>query len=88
VTEHPAEPAQWLPDHFEGLRCVTLPAIPTVYGLDDPEEGVTKWVVALPGGRAYIIPLEEDGSLIHTSLELVVRRWAPRKGADLVLVTT
>ncbi len=88
MTEHRPESAQQLPDHLKVLRCVTLPAIPTVYALDEPEDGVIAWVLALPGGQAYIVSSGEDGTgVVHTSLTQVVRRWAPLRGADLVLVT-
>jgi hypothetical protein len=88
--EHRPGSAQQLPDQVEVLRCVTLPAIPTVYGLEEPEDGVTAWVFALPGGQAYIVSSdEEEGSSVevHTSLDRVVRFWAPHRGADLVLIT-
>jgi hypothetical protein len=49
---------------------------------------VTGWVVALPSGRAYIIPREEEVGLVHTSLERIVDWWAPHDGVELVLVTT
>lgn len=90
MTERRPESAQQLPDHVEILRCVTLPAIPTVYGLEDPDEGVTAWVFALPGGLAYVVSSdeEEDGGVVHTSLDQVVHFWAPWQGADLVLVAT
>ncbi|MGH3766192.1 MAG: hypothetical protein ACRDS0_15550 [Pseudonocardiaceae bacterium] len=90
MAEHRPESARQRPDHAEVLRCVTLPAIPTVYGLDDPDEGVTAWVLALPGGRAFIVSSDEESSagVIDTSLDRVVRWWAPRRGTDLVLVTT
>ncbi|MGH3905806.1 MAG: hypothetical protein ACRDTE_16715 [Pseudonocardiaceae bacterium] len=69
------------------LDCVTLPAIPTVYALHRPGDGVTDWVFALPGGGAIIVPSDDDGTtVIHTSMDLVVRRWARVQGADLVLV--
>jgi len=102
MTEHRPEPEQPLPEQplpeqplpeqplseLVNIRdCVTLPAIPTVYGLRHPEDSVTAWVFALPGGRAYIVPSREDGtSVIHTSLDLVQRRWARVKNAQLVLV--
>ncbi|MGH3853860.1 MAG: hypothetical protein ACRDR6_10270 [Pseudonocardiaceae bacterium] len=38
----------------EALRRVTLPAIPTVYCLANPDGGVTSGAFALPGGLAYI----------------------------------
>ncbi len=89
MTEHRPESAQQRPDHIEVLRCVTLPAIPTVYGLDEPEDGVTAWVFALPGGYTYIVSSDKEGGggVVHTDLEQVVRWWAPLRGADLVLVT-
>jgi hypothetical protein len=69
------------------LDCVTLPAIPTVLALHHPEDGVVAWVFALPGGRAYIVSSDgKGGGWIHTSLDLVVSRWAPLHDADLVLV--
>ena len=43
------------------LRCVTLPEIPTVYALHHPEDGVTGWMFAMPGGPALIVSLDEDG---------------------------
>lgn len=73
-----------------GLRCVTLPEIPTVYALHHPEDGVGAWVYAMTGGLALIVSLNEDGeksgALIHTSLDKVVSFWAPRDDADLVRV--
>ncbi|MGH3899530.1 MAG: hypothetical protein ACRDTA_15070 [Pseudonocardiaceae bacterium] len=89
MAAHRPESAQQLPDHVEVLRCVTLPAIPTVYGLDDPDEGVTAWVFALPGGLAYIVSSDEEegGGIVHTSLDHVVRFWAPFHETELVLVT-
>ncbi len=90
MTERRPESAQPLPGHVEVLRCVTLPAIPTVYGLEDPDEGVTAWVFALPGGLAFVVSSdeEEDGVVVHTTLDQVVHLWAPWQGADLVLVAT
>jgi hypothetical protein len=92
MTEHCPEPAQQA-DPTKVLRCVTLPEIPTVYAIYHPEDGVTDWVLALPGGRALLVPLDEDGEadgtgLVHTNLDRVVSFWAPRDEADLVLVTT
>jgi hypothetical protein len=93
MTEHRPESAQQLPDHVEVLRCVTLPAIPTVYGLEHPEDGVTAWVFVQPGGLAIIVPRDEDGEedgtwVVHTSLDQVVSFWAPLDHADLVLVAS
>ncbi|MGH3479732.1 MAG: hypothetical protein ACRDRZ_06095 [Pseudonocardiaceae bacterium] len=90
MAAHRPESAQQLPDHTGVLRCVTLAAIPTVYGLDDPDEGVTAWVFALPGGLAYIVSSdeEENGGIVHTSLDHVARFWAPFHQAELVLVAT
>lgn len=62
MAEHCSEPTRQSPDHLEVLRCVTLPAIPTVYGLDDPDEGVQSWVFALPGGQALIVPSEGEAT--------------------------
>ncbi len=89
MTEHRPEFSPQLPDHVEVLRCVTVPAVPVVYGLEEPEDGVTAWVFALPGGLAYIVSSDEehDGGVVHASLDQVVSFWAPRQGADLVLVT-
>lgn len=80
MAEHRPEPAQQLPDHVQCLA---------VYGLDNPDEGVTAWVLALPGGRAFIVSSNEESSagMIDTTLDRVVRWWAPRRGADLLLVT-
>ncbi len=76
-------------DPIEALRCVTLPEIPTVYALDEPDDGVIAWVLAMPGGDAVMVSsTAEDSFMVDTSLDLVVRRWAPLWGADLVLVTT
>lgn len=90
MTEHLPEPVQQHgSDHIEDLPCVILPAIPTVYGLEDPDEGVTDWVFVLPGGLAYIVSSNEDesGGVVHTSLDQIVHWWAPYHGVDLVLVT-
>ncbi|MGH2601063.1 MAG: hypothetical protein ACRDJ9_16965 [Dehalococcoidia bacterium] len=71
------------------LDCVTLPAIPIVLALHHPEDGVVAWVFALPGGSALILPSDGDGGgWVHTSLGMVVRRWAPLRDADLVLVAS
>ena len=45
-------------------------------------------VFALPGGKAVIVPSRNgDGTgVIHTSLDLVERRWAPLRDAQLVLI--
>lgn len=52
---------------------------------------MSAWVLVMPGGLALIVSLdedgEEDGALVHTSLDQVVSFWAPQEGADLVLVT-
>lgn len=79
-------------DPLGDLRCVTLPEIPTVYALHHPKDGVSAWVLVLPGGLALIVPRGEDGEehgtgLIHTSLDQVVSFWAPWDDADLVRVT-
>ncbi|MCA1672831.1 MAG: hypothetical protein LC799_11725, partial [Actinobacteria bacterium] len=78
-------PEQPLSELVDVRACVTLPAIPTVYGLHHPEDGVTAWVFALPGGRVYIVPSSSDGGtrMIQTSLDLVQRRWAPLRDAKL-----
>ncbi|MGH3905214.1 MAG: hypothetical protein ACRDTE_13645 [Pseudonocardiaceae bacterium] len=69
------------------LDCVTLPAIPTVLALHHPEDGVLAWVFAMPGGQAYLVPSDgRAGGWVHTSLRMIVRRWAPLRDADLVLV--
>jgi len=87
MTEHRPGSEQPLSELVDIRDCVTVPAIPTVYGLHHPKDGVTAWVFALPGGRAFIVPSREDGaSVIHTSLGLVQRRWARVKNAQLVLV--
>ncbi len=90
MAESGPEPAQQLPDHVEIQRWVTLPAVPTVYGLEDPDEGVTKWVFALPDGRAFIVSneKEEGDGIVHTSLDQVVHFWVLFHGADLVQVAT
>ncbi len=80
-------PEQPLPELIDVRDCVTLPAIPTVYGLHHPEDGVTAWVFALPGGQAYIVPSSGAGAgMIHTSLDMVQCRWAPLRDAQLVMV--
>jgi len=82
-------PEQPLPELVDVRDCVTLPAIPTVYGLHHPEDGLTAWVFALPGGRAYIVPSNGGGAgMIHTHLDMVERRWAPLRDAQLVMVAT
>ncbi len=90
MTERRPESAQQLSGHIEVLRCVTLPAIPTIYGLEDPDEGVTSWVFALPSGLAYVVSSdeEENSAVVHTSLDQVMHFWAPYQCADLVLVAT
>jgi hypothetical protein len=90
MTEHRSESARQA-DPLTALRCVTLPEIPTVCALYHPEDGVSAWVFAMPGGLALIVSLDEDGegdgALVHISLDQVVSFWAPQEGADLVLVT-
>ena len=82
-------PEQPLPELVDVRDCVTLPAIPTVYGLHHPEDGLTAWVFALPGGRAYIVPSNGGGAgMIHTHLDMVERRCAPLRDAQLVMVAT
>ncbi len=96
MAEHRPGPEQSLPEQplselVDVQDCVTLPAIPAVYGLHHPEDGVTAWVLALPGGRAYIVPSSSSGGgtrMIHTSLDMAQRRWAPLRGAQLVMVAT
>ncbi len=89
MTEQRPESEQPLSELVDVRDCVTLPAIPTVYGLHHPEDGVTAWVFALPGGQACIVPSRGDGTgMIRTSLDLVQRRWAPLRGAHLVMVAT
>lgn len=87
MTEHRPGSEQPLPELVDVRDCVTLPAIPAVYGLHHPEDGVTAWVFALPGGRAYIVPSSGAGAgMIHTSLDMVQCRWAPLRDAQLVMV--
>ncbi|MGI9064401.1 MAG: hypothetical protein ACR2FQ_11415 [Pseudonocardiaceae bacterium] len=87
MTEHRPGSERPLSELVDPRGCVTLPAIPTVYGLHHPEDGVTAWVFALPGGQAFIVPSRGEGTgVIHTSLDLVERRWAPLRDAQLVLV--
>ncbi len=87
MTEQRPEAEQPLSELVDVRDCVVLPAVPTVYGLHHPEDGVTAWVFALPGGQAFIVPSRRDGSsLIHTSLDLVQHRWAPLRDAQLVMV--
>jgi hypothetical protein len=89
MTEHRPGSEQPLPELVDVRDCVTLPAIPTVYGLHHPEDGLTAWVFALPGGRAYIVPSNGGGAgMIHTHLDMVERRWAPLRDAQLVMVAT
>ncbi len=88
MTEHLPGSEQPLSELVDIRECVTLPAIPAVYGLHHPEDGVMAWVFALPDGQAFIVPSRRDGTtVIHTSLDLVQRRWARVKDAQLVLVT-
>lgn len=90
MTEHRPESAQQLSDHLEKLRCVSLPGIPTVYGLEDREYGVvTEWVFALPGGQAYIVSSDEEcnSGVLDTYLDRVVHCWAPLQRAELVRVS-
>ena len=48
---------------------------------------MTAWVFALPDGRAYIVPSDEEGTgMIHASLDLIQCHWAPLRDAQLVLV--
>ena len=87
MTEHHPRSTQPLSTLIDPRGCVTLPAIPTVYGLRHPEDGVTAWVFALPDGQALIMPSRGDtAGVIHTSLDLVERCWAPLRDAQLVLV--
>ncbi|MDQ3274273.1 MAG: hypothetical protein M3Q39_04380 [Actinomycetota bacterium] len=87
MTEHRPGSERPLSELVDPRGCVTLPAIPTVYGLHHPEDGVTAWVFALPGGQAFIVPSCGEGTgVIHTSLDLVERRWAPLRDAQLVLI--
>jgi hypothetical protein len=53
--------SEFVPD-VDVLRCVTLPAVPNVYGLEEPDQRVAHWVFALPGGQAYIVSSDEEGS--------------------------
>lgn len=69
------------------LDCVALPAIPIVLALHHPEDGVLAWVFALPDGSAYLVPSDgERSGWVHTNLKSIMRRWAPLRDADLVLV--
>jgi len=87
MAEHRPGSERPLSELVDVRDCLALPAIPTVYGLHHPEDGVTAWVFALPGGRAYIVPSDEEGTgMIHTSLDLIQCRWAPLRDAHLVLV--
>ena len=87
MAEHRLGSEQPLSELVDIRDCVTLPAIPTVYGLHHPEDGATAWVFALPGGHAVIVPSRGDETgVIRTSLDLVQRRWAPLRGAQLVVV--
>ena len=87
MAEHRPGPARPLSELVDVRDCLTLPAIPTVYGLHHPEDGVTAWVFALPDGRAYIVPSDEEGTgMIHASLDLIQCHWAPLRDAQLVLV--
>lgn len=92
MTEH--RPASERRDDFSRvLRCVTLPEIPTVYALLHPEDGLTAWVFALPGGDAVLVSCDEAGVdrsfwPVHTNLDQVLSFWAPLDDADLVLITT
>ncbi|HEU0086449.1 MAG TPA: hypothetical protein VFQ77_02145 [Pseudonocardiaceae bacterium] len=93
MTEPCPSPARRLPDYVEDLECVILPEIPTVYALHHPEDGVTAWVFALPGGLTIIVFLDDDGEaegagLVYTTLESAATRWATLDDAELVLVTT
>ncbi|MGH3720634.1 MAG: hypothetical protein ACRDRI_17665 [Pseudonocardiaceae bacterium] len=89
MDEHRPESAPQSPDQVEGLRRVTLPAIPTVYGLEEPDGGVTEWVFALPGGLAYIVSRDEERNrgVVHIRLDEVVGWWAPFHKIELVQVT-
>ncbi|MGI9003667.1 MAG: hypothetical protein ACR2GH_18775 [Pseudonocardia sp.] len=92
MTEHRPESAPPLPGWVKRLRRITLPAIPSVYGLTEPRRGVTAWVFALPDGQAYVISIDEDddssgGMIISTSLDNVASRWAPLMDAKLVRVS-
>lgn len=87
TAHHPGSEQQI--DLIAVLDCVTLPAIPMVLALHHPEDGVLAWVFAMPGGHAYIVPSDgEGGRWVHTNLNSVVRRWAPLRDADLVLVAS
>ena len=67
MTEHRGWSEQPLLVHAR--HCVTLPAIPAVYGLHHPEDNVVAWVFALPGGQAVIVPSCGDGTAAPS-------RWA------------
>ena len=70
MTEHRPGSEQPLSELVDVRDCIAVPAIPTVYVLHHPKDGVTAWVFALPGGRAFIVPSREDGasvSLIRNS---------------------
>ncbi len=56
MAEHRPGSGQPLSELIDVRDCVTLPAVPAVYGLRHPEDGVTAWVFALPGGQACIVP--------------------------------
>ena len=51
---------------------------------------MTAWVLALPGGLAYVVSSDEEESsgIVHATLDQVVHFWAPLHDADLVLVAT
>jgi hypothetical protein len=87
MTKPPAESAQQPPDHFDVL--LRHPARdPDRLRPGRPQGGGDRLGGGAAGGRAYIVPHEEDGHLVHISLERVVHGWAPRKGVNLVLVTS
>lgn len=92
MTEHRPE-SERQDDVAPALRCVTLPEIPTVYALLHPEDGLTAWVFAQPGGDAVLVSCDEDGMddsfwPVNTSLDQVLSFWAPLDDAELVLITT
>ena len=88
MTEHRPGSEQPLSELVDIRDCVTVPAIPTVYGLH-PSQGRRDGLGLRPARRASLHRAQPRGrsQRDHTSLDLVQRRWGRVKNAQLGLVT-